>query len=507
MARASGWAVLLCLSAACTASAQTAPSDPVARGAYLAIAGDCAGCHTPAGSQSPSGGVPVQTPFGSIDAPNITPDNSTGIGTWSDDDFYRLMHEGIRRDGSYVYPVMPIDGYTKVTRDDVLAIKAYLFSLPPVHSAPATNHLGFPFNIRAGLAAWRELFFRPTDFVPDPARTAEQNRGAYLVEGLGHCGSCHTPRNLAMATEPDKALGGGEIAGQGWFAPNISSDLREGIGGLATADIVTYLKTGIAPGFAIAAGPMTEIIHDSLRHLGDADLRAIAVALKTPSGQELYPWQHAAPSRADANAYLTECGFCHQPDGKGTPGVVPPLAGNGPVRAGGADDMIRTIQGGLPARGTYAAMPGLAALLPSARIAVIANYVRASFGNEAPQNATAGLADTLLPTTHTMWSGTAACDAVAPPLGRALAAAGIDPLLRRINAANMLEQIDAILPRLKAADATLPQAETINGLTAAYCAIVMDDQAQPRRSRLELMQRFASLVYSQLVAKPGPPAR
>jgi mono/diheme cytochrome c family protein len=499
--RAAGLAFLLSFIAGSAAFADAPSSDLVKRGEYLALAGDCLSCHTPKGSQLPSGGVQVQTPFGSIGAPNITPDRETGIGGWSDDDFYRVLHDGIGRNGSYIYPVMPFDHYTKVTREDVLAIKAYLFSLPPVHSAAATNHLSFPYNIREGLAAWRLVFFKPATFTPDLAQSAEENRGAYLVEGLGHCGACHTPRNLAMASEQSEALGGGEITGQGWFAPNISSDVREGIGAWRTGDIIDYLKTGVAPGHAVVAGPMAEVIHDSLRHLTDADLRAIAISLKAAPALELYA-QQAAASPAGGNAYLTNCAFCHQPDGKGISGAVPPLAGNGVVLAGGPEDVIRAIQGGLPARGTYAAMPGLVELVPSNRIAEITNYVRSSFGNNAPPTATTGMVDGLAPTTLTMWSGTGPCVPLAPPLASVLGSTSADALLHQINAGNMVEQIDAILPKLHAADGTLAQADTVNGLTAAYCKIVMNDQSQPQISRLEQLQRFAMLVYSRLSPVP-----
>lgn len=497
--------IVVSLSGISAAVADTASPDVVKRGEYLARAGDCFACHTPQGGKAPSGGFQVQTPFGTISSPNITPDQDTGIGKWSDDDFYKLMHDGIGRGGEYIYPVMPFDHYTVVSRDDDLAIKAYLFSLPPVHSPRAASHLSFPFNVREGLAAWRAVFFKPGAFKPDPARTAEENRGAYLVEGLGHCGSCHTPRNIALAAKPGEALGGAEVPGQGWFAPNISSDVREGIGAWSEKDLVDYLKTGVAPGHAVVAGPMADTIHDSLRYLTDADLMAIAAYLKAAPAKALYTEQTvAAPAGADA--YLTNCAFCHQPDGKGIAGAVPPLAGNGAVLAGGPQDVIRTIQNGLPARGTYAAMPGLGKLLPSNQIAEIANYVRSSFGNNAPATATPGMVDSLAPTTQSMWSGTGACMTVDASLAKAISASGTDAALHQVNGGNMIEQIDAILPKLKAADGKIAQADTVNALTAAYCGIVMNDKTQPERTRLELLQRFAMLVYSQLTSAPLDPA-
>jgi len=233
---------------AAPALASDAQSDLVKRGEYLARAGDCFSCHTKQGGTPLAGGRQVQTPFGSISSPNITPDRDTGIGNWSDDDFYRVLHDGIDRQGRYVYPVMPFDYYTNVTRDDALAIKAFLFSQPPVNAPRPPSHLEFPFNIRTSLAGWRALFFTPGDFKADPSQPAAVQRGAYLVEGLGHCGACHTPRNELGGSKPGDALGGGELQGQGWFAPNITSDVRQGIGGWSDQQLVAYLKTGVAQG-------------------------------------------------------------------------------------------------------------------------------------------------------------------------------------------------------------------------------------------------------------------
>jgi len=503
--RAAAIAVTVSIFAAPAAFADQASADLVKRGEYLARAGDCFSCHTRPGGAELAGGRLVETPVGTIASPNITPDAETGIGKWSDDDFYRALHDGVTKDGSYLYPVMPFDHYTFVTRDDDLAIKAYLFSLKPVHAPRVASHIDFPFNIRPGLAAWRAVFFKPGTFKPDPARTEQENRGAYIVDGLGHCGSCHTPRNLAMASETKEALGGGEIKGQGWFAPNISSDVREGIGGWSTGELAQYLKTGVAPGHAVTAGPMAETIHDSLRYLTDADLQAIASYLKAAPAKALYTASATAAPQG-ASAYLTNCAFCHQPDGKGIAGAVPPLAGNGVVLAGGAEDVVRTIVGGLPARGPYAPMPGFGELIPSAEIAEIANYVRSAFGNAAPANATTGMVDSIGHTTSTMWSGSGSCAPVPPPVAAALTKSGGEAALRQINAGNMLEQIDAILPKFHQADGTIAQADEVNGLTGAYCPIVMADTGVAQPARVELLQRFAMLLYSQLSARDVTPA-
>jgi mono/diheme cytochrome c family protein len=476
--------------------------DIVKQGEYLARAGDCFSCHTKEGGALMAGGRQIQTPYGTIGSPNITPDKDTGIGHWSDDEFYRALHEGLDRNRSYLYPVMPFDHYTKVTREDALAIKAYLFSLPPVHAPDPESHLQFPYNIRTAMAGWRLLFFKPGTFKPDPSLSAQENRGAYLVEGLGHCGACHTPHNALGSSKQKDALGGGEIAGQGWFAPNISSDMREGVGGWSNEQLVSYLKTGVAPGRAIVAGPMSEVVHTSLQYLTDEDLLAIASYLKAAPGKALYAEKQLA-TPPGATEYLNHCSFCHQPDGKGIAGAVPALVGNGAVTAGGPEDVIRTILAGLPARGSFAPMPGMATTLSSAETANITNYVRTSWTNAAPTTATVSMVDKLVKSTSTMLSGTASCAIVGPPpLTEAILSRGIDPLLHQVNAANMLEQIDSILIRLQTPDIKVSQADLVNGLTSAYCPTALGDPSQPPKVRLELLQRFAGLVYTQLQHRP-----
>jgi mono/diheme cytochrome c family protein len=478
-------------------------ADQAKNGEYLARAGDCFGCHTKDGSAPLAGGRQIQTPYGTISSPNITPDPETGIGKWSDDDFYRLMHDGIGRDGSYVYPVMPFDHYTKVTRDDVLAIKAYLFSVPPVRAPRQPSHLEFPFDIRASLAGWRALFFAPSSFQSDPSRSAQENRGAYLVQGLGHCGACHTPRNLLSGPKQDEALSGGEISGQGWFAPNITSDVREGIGGWSLQQLVDYLRTGIAPGRAVVAGPMSEVVHGSLSYLTPEDLQAIAAYLKaSPAKQQYAEKRLVAPP--GSTAYLNYCASCHRADGQGIPGAVPTLAGNGAVTAGGPQDLIRTILGGLRAHGTYAAMPGFATMLTARQIAQIATYVRSSWGNAAPTTETPAMVDDLARHTATMWSGTGTCDAVAPPaLATLIADHGVEPMLRQIDASNMYDEIGAILAKLSPDVRQIARADVTNGLTAAYCAVESHEGSQAARQRLQQLQRFAGLVYARLVASDG----
>jgi mono/diheme cytochrome c family protein len=315
-------------------------------------------------------------PFGEISTPNITPDRVTGIGEWTDDEFYRAMHEGIGRQNEYLYPVFPFPWFTKITRDDALAIKAYLFSLAPENAPRKPLKLGFPFNIREGLGAWRAAFFKAETFTPDPNRSAEINRGAYLVEGPGHCGECHNHHNIFGASNWSGKLEGGEI--EGWYAPNITSDGHEGIGSWSIDQIATFLKSGSTPTAGVALGPMKETIDASLQHLSDQDLHAIAAYLKSVTGHETYKPAGPQAARSDsAQAYLSYCASCHQLDGRGVSGIIPALAGNGAVKAQGPENVVRVVLGGMEAAHGLAPMPAVGASMSDQEIADVVNYIRA----------------------------------------------------------------------------------------------------------------------------------
>ncbi|QKV58309.1 MAG: c-type cytochrome [Dechloromonas sp.] len=377
--------------ASCAVSAHAQPSQ-VQRGEYLARAGDCISCHTANGGIPYAGGYRLDTPFGYLLAPNITPDNETGIGRWSSADFYRAMHDGVNKRGQDMYPAMPYDFYTKLTRADSDAIFAYLRTLKPVRNAVDINQLRFPFNQRWSMAVWRELYFDEGTFTPDPAQTASWNRGAYLVEGLGHCSSCHSPRNALGGIEQSKAFTGASI--DDWFAPNLTSNLHTGLGEWTAAEIATYLKTGAVAGRTTAFGPMAEVVTNSLSHLSDADLAAMAEYLKAiPPNSSLRTGKPApdASRVRGATLYMDHCGGCHQAKGRGIPGVFPPLAGNGAVIAPDPANVIKVVLKGLPQRGAYIPMPALGGQLDDQQIADIANYVRTSWGNTASPNSTAAM--------------------------------------------------------------------------------------------------------------------
>jgi mono/diheme cytochrome c family protein len=385
---------LLILGSSCLIGGATAQSaDVVARGAYLARVGDCVSCHTAPGGQPYAGGYKLDTPFGFLLAPNITPDKVTGIGNWSSDDFWRALHQGVNKHGQDMYPVMPFDFYTRVTREDSDAIYAYLRSVPAVSNPVVINHLRFPFNQRWSMAVWRELFFSEGSYKPDPAKSAAWNRGAYLVEGLGHCSACHSPRNAMGGIEKDKAFTGATV--DGWFALNLTSELHAGLGSWTAEQIATYLKTGAVAGKTTSLGPMALVVKNSTSYMNDADLTAMATYLKDiPPNSTLRQGKPAPdPTRAaGASLYLDHCAGCHQAGGRGMPGIFPPLAGNGVVLASDPADILKVVLHGIPQQGKYVPMPAFAPQLSDQQVADLANYVRTSWGNGAIPNASAAMA-------------------------------------------------------------------------------------------------------------------
>ncbi len=481
-------------------------ADLIARGKYLATAGDCIACHQAPGGQPFAGGLYMNTPFGKMATPNLTPDKATGIGTWTDEDFYRAMHDGVRKDGAYLYPGLPYPWFTKVTRDDVLAIKAYLFSLAPVNAPQKPNHLIFPSNIRLGIGGWNTLYFKPGEYKPDTSKSPEWNRGAYLVEGLGHCSDCHTPKNAAQAPINSEAYAGGLL--DNWYAPNITSDKKEGIGTWSEATLVTYLKTGAAPGKGVVLGPMAQTVHDSLSHLTDADLHAMAIYIASIPPKATYKEAKlvvASTAPLGQTVYLNNCAACHQPNGNGIANAIPPLAGNGAVAAGGPQNVIRAVLGGLPAQGTYGPMPGFATLLTPQQIADVTNYVRTTWSNAAPATATADMVSAIAPQTRTMMAGTMPHWCVKPgnsPVDAAIRnpSTKIEDRLHAITQTDMLEQVNAILGSVKKAAPRAKQADIVNALTGAYCPVVLADASIPADRKTRQLDQFSVLTYTQLTS-------
>lgn len=368
----------------------------VARGEYLALAGDCLACHTVRGGKTYAGGLPMNTPFGTLYTPNITPDPETGIGKWTADDFWRALHEGKSPDGSFYYPAFPYPNFTKVTRQDSDDMYAYFMALPPVRQPNKPHEMSFPFNQRPLLAPWRALYFNQGVYQPDPKQSAQWNRGAYLVEGLGHCNACHGSRNVLGAVRDDD-VGGGVIPMQNWYAVSLSSKRETGLGDWETKEIVELLRTGVSPRGAVY-GPMSAVVYHSLQNMSLGDLTAMAIYLKsqTQSGAPAEPRQvkpteeqTEAMMKQGAEIYEKQCASCHGPKGEGVPRVYPPLALNRSIVTNYPINAIRMVLvGGFPpsteGNPRPYGMPPFAQDLSDAEVAAVVTYIRQSWGNRAP---------------------------------------------------------------------------------------------------------------------------
>ena len=386
MVRRTSFAVIaLC----CLGSSARAEDAAVARGHYLAQAGDCTACHTTPGGAPFAGGLPIRTPFGNLVPNNITPDRDTGIGSWTTEQFVQAIRHGIGAHGEHLYAAMPFNDYVKVTDKDVRDIKAYLDTVMPVHRVVVSNQLPFPFDIRLSLIAWNLLYFRDSPFKPEAGKSAEWNRGAYLVQGLGHCAACHTPKTLLGGDRSDAYLQGSPI--EGWYAPALDSDPRTGLGHWSVADVVSYLKTG-SNQHAVAAGPMAEAVADSTQYMSTNDLTAIAIYLKdlpAPAGvlTAALP-THQAQMVVGAAIFADNCAACHAARGTGINGMVPALNSNPSLLSTDSSSLLHVLlEGGKGAatagNPTGAGMPAFAWKLNDSEIAAVGTYVRNSWGNIA----------------------------------------------------------------------------------------------------------------------------
>jgi mono/diheme cytochrome c family protein len=347
--------------------------------------------HTARGGAAFAGGRALETPFGRVVAPNITPDAATGIGNWSADDFWNALHNGKAKDGRMLYPAFPYTNYTRVTRADSDALFAYLRSVAPQRQPNRPHELSFPYDQQWALAAWRLLYFKPGVYQPDTRRDTDWNRGAYLVQGLGHCNACHSSRNSLGASAA--GLSGGLIPQLGWYAPSLTADNEAGLGSWDTEHIVQLLRTGMSPR-ATVFGPMAEVVARSLQHLSKPDVQAMAVYLKSlPASPEVATTAPAGPEaerivKAGQALYEHHCADCHGADGKGKAGVYPPLAGNRALTMREPVNAIRIVLNGGFAPGTAGnprpyGMPPYGPVLQDAEVAEVVTYLRASWGNNA----------------------------------------------------------------------------------------------------------------------------
>ncbi len=390
------------------APAELGQTDLITRGQYLTAAADCAPCHTADGGKPFAGGFAFNLPFGTIYSPNITSDKETGIGDWSDADFLRAVHQGVDDKGEHLYPALPYDSFTYLSDDDALAIKAYLFSLPPVHNIVPESALRFPFNQRWLLAAWSFLYNPDRRFEPNADRSPEWNRGAYLVEALAHCGECHTPRNLAQGLDNGRKFSGAVTAG--WRAFNISSDPANGIGAWSDEELEQYLSIGHAQRHGTAAGPMGEAVDASLHHLSKNDIHAMIVylrsmpAVSTPGfpSPKMGPAPAAPKLGVAANVdprgkhiFEGACAACHDWTGTGALTPFATLIAAPAVNDPSAINVVQIVLNGMrrPTLGTTAFMPAFGDAYSDSEIAAVANYVTARFGSTASRVTSNQVAD------------------------------------------------------------------------------------------------------------------
>jgi len=371
-----------------------AQASLVERGEYLAKAADCMVCHTTQGGKEYAGGLGFKLPFGTLYSTNITSDKETGIGNYSDRDFLNAVQRGIRHDGARLYPAMPYTSYTYITDADALAIKAYLFSLPPVRATPPVNTLSFPFNQRWAMMFWSEVFNPDTRYEPDTSKSPEWNRGAYLAEALAHCGECHTPRNLAFALNNRKKFGGAITAG--WRAFNISSDKTSGVGGWRDDDLISYLSLGHAAGHGTASGPMGEAVDHSLSQLAPEDIRALVTYLRSvpPTASSDLPATLAPPAPASHRDSVQEargkmvfqgaCVSCHSWTGESAISPMATLTGAWAVNDPAATNVAQIVISGTKRHTPAGAlsMPAFGNAYSDEEIAAVANYVTARFGSK-----------------------------------------------------------------------------------------------------------------------------
>ncbi len=363
-------------------------AEDIAHGKILVEAGDCASCHTADPAKPFAGGKRIDTPFGAIYSPNLTPDRDTGIGGWSDQDFYGALRNGVAPDGARYYPAFPYSNFTKLTRDDILSIRAYLATLTPFQNKPPKPELRFPANFRVLMRAWNYLFFKPGVFEPDQNKSAAWNRGGYLVTGLAHCGACHTPKNMLGADRHGRAFSGGRV--DGWFAPRLDGTERSGLKSWSVDDIVEYLQSG-RNGKSHAGGLMAEVVVNSTSKMSDGDVRAIAVYLKdlpagAPEPEIIAPPE--ASMKVGAEIYAHACVSCHEADGSSAPRIYPPLPGNALLQSADPSSTLRIILDGAqtittPRAPNTGSMPAYKQLSDQ-QVADVTNYIRNSWGNAAP---------------------------------------------------------------------------------------------------------------------------
>lgn len=476
----------------------------VERGAYLARAADCMPCHTGDPKKPYAGNLPFNTPFGTMFSVNITSDPTYGIGTWTFDDFKNALHNGIRKDGAYLYPAMPFDAYTGISDDDLKSLWAFVRRIPAVAEPRKPNELSFPFNVRLALLGWRELFFDATYWTPTAGKSDQWNRGAYLAEVLGHCSDCHSPRNLMGAVKQKQHFLGADI--DGFWAPSIDAAQLKKDGW--TKDTLTqFFTNGSVPGKTEVFGPMAEVVRESLAYLTPADREALVTyLLDSPPPKDVPAPQAASPLPADvfqraAQSYVDNCAPCHGPGGVGNSDIIPSLKGNPAVVAAEPYNVIMAVLGGLPAGGTYGPMPSFAGRLSDQQVADLVNYVRTSWHNGGVANATPAMVAAWRATANVPVYGTQQASAFdCPKVGGAPGNTGPDPKAVA-SLTQMMQggqrQTRLLIAAYQAADSDASPGTVVDGLTAAYCPVVAQTQLPDWQKAGEL-HRFTLQVAAAI---------
>ena len=475
----------------------SAAGDAVAAGKYLADAAHCSACHTSRADRPYAGNLPMGSPFGTMFTSNITPDPATGIGRWTEQQFTAALRDGKGSHGEYLYPAMPYTSFTKVSDADIHALWAYFRTVKPITEKTRKNEMRFPFNVRTGIGAWQAVFFKKGRYVDDASQPAEWNRGAYLVEGLGHCAACHSPKNMAMADKKGHALQGAEL--DHWFAPDISGGRYSGIKDWSQAQIVTYLRTGHNAQNVAAVGPMLQTIAQGTAKLADSDLQAIAIYLKNQgsSGEARLPkndnqW-NAERKEAGGTVYADHCASCHGSDGQGLDGLAPALAGNTSVTSKGPETVVRSVLEGFAPQGRWGVMPSFNETLSAQEVSDVANYVRIAWGTgNGPANATTSMVNRMRIDGVQVAQGvrsalvcpSAPTDALDPDTLRDVAVLAKNPATADAAAGRLVGQYHA-------RHAAVVGSQAVTALSGAYCRAVM---ASAPGSYAEKQQRFVTFM-------------
>ena len=470
-------------------------ADLVARGHYLAEAAHCAACHTRPGGADYAGNLPLGSSFGTLYASNITPDPDTGIGKWTEKQFEGALRRGVDDHGAPLYPAMPYLQFTKISDDDVHALWAYFRTVKPVREATRANDMKFPFNVRSGVAGWQLLYFKAGRYVPDPSQSEQWNRGAYLVEGLGHCGACHSPTNVLQAPKKGESLQGNVI--DHWFAPDISGGRYSGIKDWSEQQVVTYLKTGHNDKNEAAVGPMQQTIDLGTSRLSDTDLNDIAIYLKrqvtgTPDSEPKTKRPVTQAERASGKAiYADNCATCHGANGNGAPGIAPALAGASSVAGKQPDTAVRAVLQGFAPHAPWGVMPAFGEVLRAEEVSDVVNYIRTSWGNNGAGRVDASMVNHMARYAD-FGDGTVDSAVVCP----SAKAASLDPAtLAQVKAladtSAPQSATDRLVKDYRARHPKVGTTEIITTISGAYCRGVM---AASKGTLAERQQRYIAFT-------------